>query len=566
MSMSIHKREQEFFAEIDAMSGDRKGFLSFSGGIMPFEDVAKGLVSPSTYKETYNKLIELGHIPKEPIVFTVERGGEVLNRAPRFLPECIFSFENKSIRTLIALHLTLLGEVDGRTAFMPSERRREEFLEVGGHSEIGVPKDLFNTHIAPCIFKWDGEDEDVHFAATTLKDIDLKQGAFVDQVFWNYYHHGIENNGGLGHGYNEVYIAVMLSTIARLKGPDALVALHEHICDWLISTTSQTMGAELAFSFLEQLVSVSPSFKPYADDIQEAISEKLLYVKLRQVARYALDGSGENEWLSVFNAQVKEKYKGKIENDPEMLEDFSSPAMLLKASCGVDYLSNGRAEKYFPALFDFFAAYEKLSEEKATKAELEVFVLELLDKVMKKPDEFASYLARQEPVTRDALLNFILLNGKTILPSSSFVTSIAHKFLAKGNLTGARKWLSLPNQKQVTLDIGKLVTGYYREFDAEQMREIKDLVSLMDTKKEAAFFTTLTHNGLSQIFKKSGCVQKIVLVAIYMNALTPSVENIDAALRKANVYDIMVKMYGAEYLLPYAKGATKTKLTNDMGV
>ena len=88
----------------------------------------------------------------------------------------------------------------------------------------------------------------------------------------------------------------------------------------------------------------------------------------------------------------------------------------------------------------------------------------------------------------------------------------------------------------------------------------------MDTKKEAAFFTTLTHNGLSQIFKKSGCVQKIVLVAIYMNALTPSVENIDAALRKANVYDIMVKMYGAEYLLPYAKGATKTKLTNDMGV
>jgi hypothetical protein len=51
-----------------------------------------------------------------------------------------------------------------------------------------------------------------------------------------------------------------------------------------------------------------------------------------------------------------------------------------------------------------------------------------------------------------------------------------------------------------------------------------------------------------------------------MNALTPSVENIDAALRKANVYDIMVKMYGAEYLLPYAKGATKTKLTNDMGV
>ena len=68
--MSIHKREQEFFAEIDAMSGDRKGFLSFSGGIMPFEDVAKGLVSPSTYKETYNKLIELGHIPKEPVSYT----------------------------------------------------------------------------------------------------------------------------------------------------------------------------------------------------------------------------------------------------------------------------------------------------------------------------------------------------------------------------------------------------------------------------------------------------------------------------------------------------------------
>lgn len=234
--MSITERENAIYKEVDKILGEKKLQCIFPKGTLSFMEVLTGLLGPSSYRDTYQSILSLGHQPGEAIVLESIKK----ERFSRYLPEVIHTFRNEATKSILALHLAVLNEMSGRPIFMGKNNPSyslNQFLSYVDSSPSNADSlkrvnSLKEAYISPLLLTGIKADDDALITAETLNTLGDEHRWIFENKFLSYH-----QNSAIGNGYGESaqHNMTYLKNIARVLGQHALVSLQDEIAIWVLS-------------------------------------------------------------------------------------------------------------------------------------------------------------------------------------------------------------------------------------------------------------------------------------------------------------------------------------------